>query len=140
MSIPLYWPNAVTEDGQQLFTYDAALTMEKALYQFFIWDDMGYKIKSAYIQGPGGKRIDLRRTTNPWIVETAGTNADRIRAMSDGELAKFMVRNTCAVYSSPEDCDYSCDGFETCYDSWLVWLQSPADGGDKRGITSTTEA
>ena len=61
------------------------------------------------------------------------TNADRIRAMSDGELAKFMIRNTCAVYSSPEDCDYSCDGFETCYDSWLDWLQSPAEGGGEDG-------
>ena len=65
--------------------------------------------------------------------ETYQTNGDRLRAMSDGELAKFMVRNTCAVYSSPEDCDYSCDGFETCYDSWLDWLQSPAEGGGEDG-------
>jgi len=56
-----YWPRAVTEDGEQLFTYDSVFTKEKALNQFSIWQDhYGYKITEAWIDTTDGKRIDVR--------------------------------------------------------------------------------
>lgn len=54
------------------------------------------------------------------------TNADRIRAMSDEELAKWGSEIT--------RCDYCpakpCKSLFHCETQWLAWLQSPADGGD----------
>ncbi|MBO5970725.1 MAG: hypothetical protein J6S14_19805 [Clostridia bacterium] len=50
------------------------------------------------------------------------TNADRIRAMTDEELAKFIA-------SQRTDC-YHCPVMEcvdACKVSWLNWLKSPAD-------------
>lgn len=59
------------------------------------------------------------------------SNADRIRAMSDEQLA-LAIRMTadcdfCPIknckarhYSSPNNCERH----------WFQWLQSPADGGD----------
>ena len=43
---------------------------------------------------------------------TCRTNADRIRAMSDEELAEWIISQT-----------------EDDTPHWLDWLQSPADGG-----------
>ena len=58
------------------------------------------------------------------------TNADRIRAMSDKELAKLM--------RSMMDCDscgnmfsFKCDGsYEHCSSVCLKWLQQPAEEDD----------
>ena len=53
-------------------------------------------------------------------------NADRIRAMSDEELAKFMA-NPCQCAVEPE-----CDGYwecgnDSCLKHLLEWLQQPAE-------------
>lgn len=45
------------------------------------------------------------------------TNADHIRAMSDEELADFMVVNICSL--KQEQCP------KTCKQCWLEWLQQP---------------
>lgn len=62
------------------------------------------------------------------------TNADRIRAMSDEELAVFLAdeighgdccdcRLECATYEG--------DKFEdSCHNSYYRWLQQPAEGAD----------
>lgn len=52
------------------------------------------------------------------------TNADRIRAMSDEELASFIDSETtnCAPHG---DCKKVCDDCKAC---WLYWLQQPAEG------------
>lgn len=54
------------------------------------------------------------------------TNSDRIRAMTDEELAKvladFVVRQGC----SPDDI---CR--DTCTNCWLNWLRSPVEGNEK---------
>ena len=58
------------------------------------------------------------------------TNADRIRAMSDKELAELM--------RSMMDCDscgnmfsFKCDGsYEHCLSVFLKWLQQPAEEDD----------
>lgn len=57
------------------------------------------------------------------IVEAPMTNADRIRAMSDEELAKVMER----VLGSPVTGD--CEKMSRdCNDCWLDWLQQPPKG------------
>ena len=51
----------------------------------------------------------------------APTNADRIRAMSDEELAEFIAQQgSCPTLpdgTSPESCK------ESCYGCWLDWLK-----------------
>lgn len=53
------------------------------------------------------------------------TNADRIRAMSDEELARFIDSETdnCAPHG---DCKKVCDDCKAC---WFDWLQQPAEEG-----------
>lgn len=52
------------------------------------------------------------------------TNADRIRAMTDEELAKWL----CSIMTA-ECCDTSCPGRETCskgHTGLLDWIKQPA--------------
>ena len=60
------------------------------------------------------------------------SNADRIRAMSDEELANKMHFCMCPAdmggdRASARNChhDYS---FKTCYECWLDWLKEEAKG------------
>lgn len=59
------------------------------------------------------------------------TNADRIRAMSDEELAKWMA-NT--IFPECPCCPADCDGWDgKCPDNpekLLVWAKSPAEEGE----------
>lgn len=60
---PWFWPNAVTDDGQKLFTYECVPTIRKALKQLSIWENhYGYKIKTAWIDCANGQRIAVERT------------------------------------------------------------------------------
>lgn len=55
------------------------------------------------------------------------TNADRIRAMTDEELAEFL----CGVYDNDEDYAKFINGYCIPYyneDSIKEWLQQPAEG------------
>jgi len=49
------------------------------------------------------------------------TNADRIRAMTDEGLAKFLMRTGACFH---DDCDY-CNG-KDCDECWLDWLKQEA--------------
>ncbi len=62
----------------------------------------------------------IRRFVKP------STNADRIRAMTNEELAGTLCRIS--------DCR-TCWMVDKCLegDAWLDWLQSPAEGGDGDG-------
>ena len=51
------------------------------------------------------------------------TNADRIRAMSDEELAVFLSR------MCPEDDNFYCRLEESCQGCWRKWLRKEADNG-----------
>lgn len=60
--------------------------------------------------------------------EKPQTNGDRIRAMSDEELAEFI----CGVFDDDDDdiCGKFINGcFIPCYDQYSIkeWLQQPAD-------------
>ena len=49
------------------------------------------------------------------------TNADRIRAMPDEELAEYLLN----VHYCPTP--PICDSKKNCKDCWLDWLRSPVE-------------
>ena len=51
------------------------------------------------------------------------TNADRLRAMSDEELAEFLAEYRC-VHKAPHCRDAN------CVQCWLDWLKSPVEPGE----------
>lgn len=65
------------------------------------------------------------------------TNGDRIRSMSDEELAEFVCRNSINTM-----CDIICGGWcnavanlkksadEMCKEIVIKWLQQPVEGGE----------
>lgn len=71
---PWFWPNAVADDGQKLFTYECVPTICKALKQFSIWEDnYGYKIKTAWIETTDGDLIHVKRQ---WSVAEVEAGSD----------------------------------------------------------------
>lgn len=55
------------------------------------------------------------------------SNGDRIRAMSDEELAKFIsIQSDDCLCSDNSKCDYHCGG-DSCLKVLLDWLQQPAE-------------
>lgn len=54
------------------------------------------------------------------------TNADRIRAMSDEELASFMMYPVCKYTGCKGDCTEKNIGVTGCRKKILNWLQQPA--------------
>ena len=78
-----------------------------------------------------------RDSPDPELVRTCpyyheATNADRIRAMSDEELASYLMLGELTTlrklgcFPKPKEIDQAMS-------EWLDWLQSPAGGGDKNG-------
>ena len=73
--------------------------------------------------GKSGFRLCAVCDANPSKTKQNQTNADRIRAMSDEELAEFMERNAgcddCRFFttcrSAPQD--------RVCTEYWLDWLK-----------------
>lgn len=57
------------------------------------------------------------------LIEKQKTNADRIRSMSDEELAKYIA-NQRGWY-----CDFK-DPYDDEYPKVLAWLKSPAEEGE----------
>ena len=58
--------------------------------------------------------------TAPQITEHRITNADRVRAMSDEELAELIVVRVIELQHPTVR--------ELAYSAWLKWLQQPAEG------------
>ena len=56
---------------------------------------------------------------NKLIIKSTVTNADRIRAMTDEELAGWISKLECEI---TEDC-----AFKNCKDCILNWLKQEAD-------------
>ena len=57
------------------------------------------------------------------------TNGDKIRAMTNEELARYCAGNYCPTDNCPKDSGLHPTGY-SCTKCWLDWLQSPAEGGD----------
>lgn len=61
--------------------------------------------------------------------EKIKTNGDRIRAMTDKELAEKASRMSFCLYCPVKDC-CGCEPDE-CTKVWLAWLRSPAESEGK---------
>lgn len=84
----------------------------------------------------GGRRVpSVTEIVAPVIAgKHADTNADRIRQMSDEELAEWMAIKMdcsfCKVKNKNKNICFLDD--RACTKEWLFWLKSPADkGGDE---------
>ena len=64
--------------------------------------------------------IDQYCVEGPCPYEEPQTNADRIRAMSDEELATLLRSHTC-----PHPCEHEEDDYP-CHICWLDWLKQEA--------------
>lgn len=69
--------------------------------------------------------------TNPddcdeWTDHVPMTNADRIRAMTDEELAELLVDGCCG--SKCDDQPQNEFGSVNCFQCRIKWLQQPAEG------------
>lgn len=56
------------------------------------------------------------------------TNADRIRVMTDEELARLLASNTdcneCIIYAYKDAC---MENYDTCVCQWLDWLRQEVE-------------
>lgn len=60
------------------------------------------------------------------------TNADRIRAMTDEELAKtFESASYCDICHVRAACLSDVDANKSCYERFLEWLRSPVEDGEE---------
>ena len=56
------------------------------------------------------------------------TNADRIRAMTDEELAEFLDDVQYREWEYRQENSREKGYFQSCVEGWLNWLQQPAEG------------
>lgn len=88
--------------------------------------EYGYCKTTACLYAP-----TIRVTSTP-RTETPRTNADRIRAMSDEQLAEFHVGQGCPPgVDLFEMCDEGNAIPPVCHKCWLKWLGQEADNGEK---------
>ena len=80
----------------------------------------------------------IKEAIDEWILEKKRkaklmTNADRIRNMTDEELAEFLVKVNSAIQNCMiVDCKY--EGIDRdCKDCFLEWLQAEAKDGGANG-------
>ena len=78
--------------------------------------DIGKDLQRAFDDGYTQAIADIKLAHKP------KTNADRIRAMSDEELAMFFD-STCTENMGSVRCDIGL----RCYDCWLDWLKQEAE-------------
>ena len=62
-----------------------------------------------------------------YIEQECSTNADRIRAMSDGELAAFLCNIRSSKTSDPCECCIATNYCRVGHNGMLDWLQQPAE-------------
>ena len=92
---------------------------------------VGYE---SYREAEGVLKISQMHDPQAHIVEEEYhfTNADRIRAMSDKELAEFLADEI--PHGDCYGCDLECATFEgdkfvdCCHNAFYRWLKQPAEG------------
>lgn len=132
MSETLTWADSI--ETEKIRTHHAKIVVECTTgkpYYSIEWFDAA---KQEYYVGYSSYIID---NVLGWlkeyfeIVEVPKTNADRIRAMSDEELAELLSNEV------PHDCAYCnlvCATFDgdkfagSCQNAFYRWLQQPAKG------------
>lgn len=61
-----YWPMAITEDGQTLFTHESAKSISECIDQFEIWENhYHYKIKEAWYDHNGKRTYYVKK----WVAD-----------------------------------------------------------------------
>lgn len=72
--------------------------------------------------------VEEWKRKNPPICRKPQTNADRIRQMTDEELAHFMTPENYKFPCPPNhnDCQYE---LIPCWMCWARWLRAPAEEG-----------
>lgn len=96
-----------------------------------------YRTSSGYCGRTGGwescqyRQLHQPNTVVGYVPPLKKTNADRIRAMTDEELAEWMALNTDCYYCRAKD-DGRCASLATtpCGDVWLDWLKQEAENGE----------
>ena len=73
-----------------------------------------------------GRTVTTMYSADEFFNRKKPTNADRIRAMSDEELAELPWEYDFQCYMCPNKplCD---DGYKTCKELWLDWLQQEVE-------------
>ena len=72
----LYWPNAVTEDDQKLFTSDGMATFEEAVNQLEILENsFKHRIAKAWIGTSDGKRYGMSKK---WVVRAVSIDSPKV--------------------------------------------------------------
>ena len=94
-------------------------------------ESLGWKCKSCrgFISLQDGKFYEY--VEKPFMPPM--TNADRIRAMSDEELAREYALTGCPRIPDDDVCDSFCDKHTCCYNCWLDWLKQPVKDGEGDG-------
>lgn len=95
-----------------------------------------------------GREMTRHDWKNQWVCHRCGrtkpievftTNADRIRAMSDEELAEWLVKKTAyqeSAFSSPSYLNFLTeldDTKESAIKGTIEWLKQPVRDGDNNG-------
>lgn len=133
-------------DNAEEYFSDLCVSYRETANEIFKRDNDGRhaseQIYSAEYQKFIGMQIAMREVLEYFskfeLIQPQKSNADRIRAMSDEELAKFIVGNangeeyqTYEYEFSIENVRYFDVGYEhqgkTAEDSVLYWLQQPAE-------------
>lgn len=112
---------------------------EQSLNSVIGWDE--YRQRCCFVQYYGGRWILGNDIDSVKIIawqplpdpyqpkcKIPKTNADRIRSMSDEELADFLSENTncdCCNIQCPDK--LNCPSMSSCYCRHLEWLQSEAE-------------
>ena len=76
-----------------------------------------------------GDKIDINDATAKALREHSKTNADRIRAMTDEEIAEFIIWKA-QTFGNSDYCIIECDNGD-CKECALDWLQQPAKEAHK---------
>lgn len=77
---------------------------------------------------PFGNGIDFCPVCGkPSTIGKPMTNADRIRSMSDEELAEWMAINTDCFFCKVKNKNICSLDEGTCTEEWLSWLKSPVE-------------
>ena len=85
---------------------------------YILQDADKYGLENGYVI-MGVRRIESNDDFKPQ------TNADRIRAMSDEELAEWMAINTDCFFCKVKNKNICSLDEGTCTEEWLSWLKSP---------------
>ena len=70
-------------------------------------------------------------TNHPTVMPRKKTNADRIRNMTDEELAKYifliLADYACPPYQNMDSCKKKNATFDVCESCWLEWLKQEVE-------------